>query len=270
MKHFEAHPFRRNLPSPVGPHPLDDLLTEARRERMRQVLARRCTTLTVVVENCWDPHNATAVVRTCEAFGVHRVHAVTSRNSFRINRKISQGSHLYTDIRLHPDIRAAYDHLREHGFRILASDLSSDSVADPHVIHSGGKPLALVFGNEEQGLSREAVELADESFFIPLSGFTQSLNLSVTVAVSLFSLRHRHLAEDLPGDMGAEQQSWWYDLWLQRRKYGKKDPRSILESGPRDEPLESFKAPARTPARPLKASRSSGAGGNRDPRRRLP
>ena len=115
-------------------------------------------------------------------------------------------------------------------------------VIPPHAVDTGGKPLALVFGNEERGLSREAVELADESFFIPMSGFAQSLNLSVTVAVSLFSLLHGRLAEDLPGDMSAEQQRYWYDLWVQRRKHGTKDPRSIPESGPRGESLESFKA----------------------------
>lgn len=253
MKHFTPPPFRHRHPSPVGPHPLDHNLTEARRERFRQVLARRCVSLTVAVEDCWDPHNATAVIRTCDAMGVHRIHAVTKSNSFRINRRISQGSHLYTDIRLHKDIESAYAYLREHGFRILVSDLTSESVMDPHQLYQSGQSLALVFGNEERGLSREAIELADQSFAVPMSGFTQSLNLSVTVAVSLYSLRHRELAEDRPGDMSDEEQAYWYDLWIRRQVNRKKTPASRRDSAPGRRPEES--GPPKDPRSTLQKGR---------------
>lgn len=261
MQHYSSRPFRRHIPSPVGPHPLDDLLTEARRDRYRQVLARRCTSLAVVLEDCWDPHNATAVIRTCEAFGLHAVHIVTGGSSFRINRRVSQGGHLYTDIHLYGGIEAAFAVLRSRNFRIFVSDLAADAVTDPHELPWPEEPTALVFGNEEKGLSPRALELADRRFFIPMGGFTQSLNLSVSVAVSLYSLRHADLAADRPGDMSPEEQIYWYDLWVRRHETRKKspsvtrepddagttdppkDPRSILETGRRNEPVERFDAP---------------------------
>lgn len=217
MKPAEACPFRSSLPSPVGPHPYDHLLSRGRRERYRQVLARRTVRLCVVVDNCYDAHNASAVVRTCDAFGVHRVCVITSRNSFKVNRQVTQGAHLYTDLRVYRKVEPLYADLRADGFRILVADLGADAVVDPHALAAEERPLALVFGNEEGGASPDAIAGADGRFLIPMCGFTQSLNLSVSVAVTLFSLRHRALADDSPGDMSDAEQAAWYDRWARRR-----------------------------------------------------
>jgi tRNA (guanosine-2'-O-)-methyltransferase len=219
MKHFEAHEFRRELPSEIDPHELDSAMTERRGARFRQVLARRIVGLTVIVEECFDPHNATAVIRTCEAFGIHCVHVVTGHNRFKINKKISQGAHRYVDVHSYGSIREAYTSVRESGFRIFASSLASDAVVDPHELCANldSSPIALVFGNEESGVTDEGLSLADGSFFIPMCGFTQSLNLSVTVAVTLFSIRHVALASENPGDMPVTEQKQWYDRWIRRQ-----------------------------------------------------
>ena len=219
MKPAEAYSFRRSLPSPVAPHPYDHLLSETRRERYRQVLARRTLRLSVVVDNCYDAHNASAVIRTCDAFGVHRVSVITSRNSFKVNRQVTQGAHLYTDLRVYSRVEPLYADLRAEGFRILVADLGADAVVDPHALagEAQRQRLALVFGNEEGGASPDAIAQADGRFLIPMCGFTQSLNLSVSVAVTLFSLRHRALAEVSPGDMSGEEQAAWYDRWARRR-----------------------------------------------------
>jgi tRNA (guanosine-2'-O-)-methyltransferase len=219
MKPSQAYSFRRALPSPVGPHPYDSLLSEGRRDRYRQVLARRTVRLCVVVDNCYDAHNASAVIRTCDAFGVHRVRVITSRNSFKVNRQVAQGAHLYTDLQVYQHVKPLYADLRAQGFSVLVADLGADAVVDPHALAAQAReaPLALVFGNEEGGASPEAIAEADGRFLIPMCGFTQSLNLSVSVAVTLFSLRHRALAEDSPGDMSAEEQAEWYDRWARRR-----------------------------------------------------
>ncbi len=219
MKQAPAHAFRRSLPSPVGPHPYDRLLSESRRERYRQVLARRTVRLCVVVDNCYDAHNASAVVRTCDAFGVHRVCVITSRNTFKVNRQVTHGAHLYIDLRVYRNVEPLYADLRAQGFRILVADLGADAIVDPHALaeEAARQPLALVFGNEEGGASPEAIAGADGRFLIPMCGFTQSLNLSVSAAVTLFSLRHRALAQDSPGDMSGEEQAAWYDRWARRR-----------------------------------------------------
>ena len=205
-------------PSPVPPHPGDALLTPARAARWRQVLARRTGRLAIVVENCYDPHNASAIVRTCDAFGVHRVWVTTERNAFRLNPKICQGSHQYLDLHLFPRIDDAYADLRARGYRILVSDLRAGAVPGPGLLRPllDERPLALVFGNEGHGVSPEAVAGADGAFLIPMVGFPQSLNLSVSVATTLYALRQRELEGDLPGDLSPAEQTATYDTWIRR------------------------------------------------------
>ena len=103
-----ANESRKLHPSPVAEHPLDHLLTEERRERYRQVLARRTIRLTVVVEECHDPHNATAIARSCEALGVHRLNVVTGRNSYKVSPRVSRGAHHYLDVRTGESADAVY------------------------------------------------------------------------------------------------------------------------------------------------------------------
>lgn len=204
--------------SPVPPHPGDTLLTPARAARWRQVLARRTGRLAVVIENCFDPHNASAIVRTCDAYGVHRVWVTTATNGFRLNPKICQGSHQYLDLQVKPCIEDAYAELRAQGFRILVSDLRAGAVPGPGLLRPllDERPLALVFGNEGHGVSPEAVAGADGAFLIPMVGFPQSLNLSVSVATSVYALRQRELEGDLPGDLSVDEQIATYDRWLRR------------------------------------------------------
>ncbi|TVR17860.1 MAG: TrmH family RNA methyltransferase [Planctomycetota bacterium] len=206
------------LPSPIPAHPAEHLLSPQRQQRFRQVLARRTVRLSVVIEECYDPHNATAIVRTCDALGIHRVHVVTGRNAFQVNRRISQGAHHNVDLRIHHTIDAAYDQLRHDDFRIYASNLQNTAQCGPGalapMLHN--QPLALVFGNEGHGLSDAAIDQADDCFLIPMSGFPQSLNLSVSVAICCYALRQPWLEGDLAGDMPAEEQGMWYDQWLRR------------------------------------------------------
>lgn len=212
--------FRHDLPSPVPPHPGDALLTPERAWLWRQVLARRCARLVVVVEDCFDPHNATAIVRTCDAFGVQRVCVTTARNGFKLNPRICQGSHLYMDLRVFPAIAPCIAELKAEGFRVLVSDLAAGAHVGAAALRPllDERPLALVFGNEGSGVSAEATALADGAFLIPMVGFPQSLNLSVSVATTVYALRAPELAGDLPGDLPAAEQAALYDRWLRRHK----------------------------------------------------
>jgi len=211
---------RADLPSPVPPHPLDSLVTDKRARKYRQVLARRTERLIIVVEDCFDPHNATAIVRTCDAFGLQRVVVTTGRNHFKVNRKVSQGSHLYMDLQVFPEITAAYASLRAEGYRILVTDLAAGAVQSPDLLRPllEERPLALVFGNEGSGVTPAASSQADGHFLIPMAGFPQSLNLSVSVAATLWSLRGRELTADQPGDLPAERQVALYDHWIRTHK----------------------------------------------------
>lgn len=239
---------RADLPSPVPPHPLDSLVTDKRARKYRQVLARRTDRLIIVVEDCFDPHNATAIVRTCDAFGLQRVVVTTGRNHFKVNRKVSQGSHLYMDLQVFPEITAAYASLRAEGYRILVTDLAAGAVQSPDHLRPllAERPLALVFGNEGSGVTPEASSQADGHFLIPMAGFPQSLNLSVSVAATLWSLRGRELTADEPGDLPVERQVALYDHWIRTHKGDVADAalRHSLatdETGKRGEELDTFR-----------------------------
>jgi tRNA (guanosine-2'-O-)-methyltransferase len=233
-----------DLPSPIGEHPLDVLLTPERARRYRQVLARRTGRLAVVVEDCHDPHNATAVVRTCDAFGVQELHVTTARNSFKINRNVSQGTDHYVDLHVHTGITAAIVELRSRGFRVLVSDLAETAEHDPDRLADvlDASPLALVFGNEGDGVSAEARGAADGNFLIPMVGFTQSLNLSVSVAVTLFAVRRRALVENRPGDLPPQQQRELYERWVHARKGRAAELVMRREHGRHGEDLETYRA----------------------------
>ena len=233
-----------DLLSPVPPHPADVLLTPERARKYRQVLTRRCKRLVIVVEDCTDPHNATAIVRTCDAFGLSRVFVTTSKESFKINPKISQGSHYYVDVVVHRDITAAYAQLRAEGYRILVTDLAANAVVGPDALKPllVEQPLALVFGNETAGVSAAASEQADGCFLIPMVGFPQSLNLSVSVATTVYSLRGEALAANRPGDLSDAEQTALYDLWLRRHKGDLVDRVLARDVDRKGTPIEVFKA----------------------------
>ena len=209
--------FRRELPSPVPEHPLEHLLTERRARLFRQVLVRRIQRLAVVVEDCYDPHNATAVIRSCDAFGIHRIFITTGRSSFKINRRVCQGAHRYVDVQVHKSIETIYTTLRRESYRIMATDLRADAVVGPQHLRQhleAGERLAVVFGCEGAGLSPAAIEGADGHFLLPMAGVSQSLNLSVSAATSLYALRGDALAADRPGDLSPSEQCAWFEHWL--------------------------------------------------------
>jgi len=161
---------------------------------MRDVLGRRQPDLTVVVENVHDPHNISAVLRSCEAVGVPEVHLVyTVEVRPELSRITSASALKWLEIVQHPDIPACYGALRARGFAIYATHLGAAG-RDLYDLDLTA-PVALVFGNEQRGVTDEALAEADGSFVIPMMGMVQSLNISVACAVSLYeALRQRRAA----------------------------------------------------------------------------
>lgn len=170
--------------------------TERRVRRLESVIEKRQPTLTVVLEDVFDPHNASAVLRSCDAVGIQEVHLVyvkqvPPRKSF--GKSSSASAAKWLDVRFHESIEACYAHLRERDFRILATALQEES----REIYEEDftKPTALVFGNEKDGVSDEGIALADGSVYIPMQGMVESLNISVSCAVSLYeAMRQRRAA----------------------------------------------------------------------------
>jgi tRNA (guanosine-2'-O-)-methyltransferase len=202
----------------VPPHPFDELISEGRASRYRAALARRCGDVVVVLERCVHPHNAAAVLRTCDAFGIQDVHVVAAADRrFKPQVDIAAGSHLYLTMHAHASAADAFTELRHAGFQIAAGALTPDAAPLPEALDAelAARPLALVFGNERDGLTASALAAADCAFAVPMCGLTQSLNLSVSVAVTLYSCRAAEIDAGAPqvGLPVARQQAL-YDRWV--------------------------------------------------------
>lgn len=167
--------------------------SERRQARIEQVLARRQPDLTVVLENVHDPHNVSAVLRSCDAVGVLRVHTVYTSEEpppTPFARTTSASAVKWVEVERHESIAACYQRLRQQGFTIIATSVASGSVELYQ--HDLSAPTALVFGNELRGVSAEAGDFADAHLAIPMMGMVQSLNISVACGVVLYeALRQR-------------------------------------------------------------------------------
>ena len=191
--------------------------TSRRQERIEDVLLRRQPTLTVVLEDVHDPHNASAVLRSCDAVGILDVHLVyvneePPRKSF--GRSTSGSAAKWLRLHHHESIEACYAQLRQEGFTIAATALEPDS-RDFYSLDLV-QPTALVFGNEMRGVSPAGVAGADVTTYIPMQGMVESLNISVSCAVTLYeAMRQRAVAGmyDTPR-LGEAERRAIRDEWL--------------------------------------------------------
>lgn len=171
-----------------------DFLLPERRARIDRVIAERTRTLIVVMEALADVQNVNAVLRTAEAFGVQEVHVIEGpMKAFDRNKKISKNADKWLDVVRWKGSAECLQALKARGFSIYATHLG-EGTRDLSAL-SFARPVALVFGNEHRGVSDEALALADLHFAIPMRGFSQSFNVSVAVAVSLFRAVERRVEE---------------------------------------------------------------------------
>ncbi len=194
-------------------------LSAERIARIDAVLDARLGGLTVVLENLHDPHNGAAALRSVEGFGLSELHVVEQAEPFRFSDKVTQGCEKWVAIRRYPRFVDAAAALHGRGFRLDAAVPGAPVALDALDV---GRATALVFGNEHAGLTGAARAACDGTFAIPMAGFTQSFNLSVSVAVSLHDASaRRRAALGAPGDLPAEERAWlrarWYVLSVDPR-----------------------------------------------------
>ena len=184
-----------------------------RRARIEDALERRLGSVVAVMESIHRRHNASAIIRSCEAFGVHEVHMVVG--SFRPSKGASRGAERWLDVRRHVDIESCVGALKERGFRVYVADLAPDAHTPDSVPVDG--PVAIVFGAELVGISDEARALADGAIQVPMRGLTESLNVSVAAACLLQRVTERRRAAlDGLGDLPEEVQERILATWLAR------------------------------------------------------
>ncbi|MBK7258554.1 MAG: RNA methyltransferase [Ignavibacteriae bacterium] len=196
-------------------NPKNILLPSTRRQkRIAEVLGRRLPGLTVVMENIHDPHNVSAILRSCDAVGVVGVELLYTTEKFpRIGKKSSSSASKWVDRRKHTSVESCFATLRAEGYRILATRVTTGSRTIFEEDLSG--PIAFVLGNEHRGVSDDALRLADAAVQIPMQGMIESLNVSVATAVLLYETLRQRLARGPlpapalpPGDYDRLLQDW--------------------------------------------------------------
>jgi tRNA (guanosine-2'-O-)-methyltransferase len=166
--------------------------TKERIKKVKRVLSLRQPDLRIVLEEVTNTHNASAVVRTCDAAGVMYLDIISaSKEPFPVNEAISTRAEKWLHLSFHPSARECFSQLRQKGFKIVATYLGEEAL--PYTAVDYTQPLAIVFGNESEGISEEARNLADYKIRIPMFGMVQSLNLSVSVGIILYEALKQRL-----------------------------------------------------------------------------
>ncbi|HEX4068987.1 MAG TPA: RNA methyltransferase [Candidatus Babeliales bacterium] len=161
-------------------------VTENKREKMQAVLANRTRYITVVLEDLFQEHNASAALRTCDIFGIQDVHVVEAKYTFKAIPTIAMGSSKWVDVHPYRSITDAITELKKEGYRIVATTPHTDCYTLPSLPLD--QKTALIFGSEQTGLSQEALAHADTFVKIPMYGFVESFNVSVSVALCLYDV----------------------------------------------------------------------------------
>jgi tRNA (guanosine-2'-O-)-methyltransferase len=160
-------------------------ITEKRKKRIDHVLAKRQKDLTMVMDNIWDPHNVSAVLRSCDAFGVAEVHLYyTTAQWPDLGKKSSASAKKWIQRTRHIDPNGMVDQLRQNGGQVLRTGFSD--TARPVMDFDFTQPTAIILSNEHRGTSPELAELVPDEIYIPMQGMVQSFNVSVAAAIILY------------------------------------------------------------------------------------
>lgn len=168
---------------------LENILTDNRKERFLEVLKNRTNHFTVAVEDVFQMHNTSAVMRSCEVFGVQELHVIEQRFGKKIDKEIAMGAQKWVDIKAYETVDECIKKIKNNGYQIIATTPhENDCLLEDFDIT---KKSALFFGTERDGLSKEILDQADGFLKIPMVGFTESLNISVSVAIILQNITER-------------------------------------------------------------------------------
>jgi tRNA (guanosine-2'-O-)-methyltransferase len=182
---------------------LEDFLTDNRKERFIEVLKTRTNHFTVAVEDVFQLHNTSAVMRSCEVFGVQQIHVIEERFGKRIDKEIAMGAQKWVDVNKYESAENCIETLKNKGYQIIATTPhENDCLLDDFDI---SKPSALFFGTERDGLSTEIIENADGFLKIPMVGFTESLNISVSAAIIIQNLTERLRKSDIAWQLSDDE-----------------------------------------------------------------
>ncbi|MDX9942471.1 MAG: RNA methyltransferase [Bacteroidales bacterium] len=195
---------------------LSGFITPSRHQRILEVLSKRTPYLTVVLEDIYQSHNASAVLRSCECFGIQDVHIIENRNVFEVSQEVAMGSSKWLDLHRYNqnenNTLECLHSLRSKGFTLVATSPHENDYT-PATLPLD-KPVALLFGTELGGLTPEALSMADAYLRIPMAGFTESFNISVSAAICLYELSTRIRNSELPRTFSEDEYDALHLRWL--------------------------------------------------------
>jgi tRNA (guanosine-2'-O-)-methyltransferase len=175
---------------------LEEFISQERKERFLKVLEERTKFITVAIEDVFQLHNSSAVIRSCEVFGIQTAHVIEDRFGKRLDKNIAMGAQQWVDVARYEDTKSCISYLRREGYQIIATTPHNDScLLEDFELN---KKSALFFGTEKEGLSEEVMQEADGFLKIPMVGFTESLNISVSAAIILQYLTTKLKKQELP------------------------------------------------------------------------
>jgi tRNA (guanosine-2'-O-)-methyltransferase len=202
---------------------LGQYITAHKRSGIERVLAQRTRFFTVVLEDIFKPHNASAVLRTCDCFGVQDIHLIEKTDTYKINPFVTRGASQWVDLHKYftPEgtaVDQCFGRLRSEGYVIYGTSPAPDSLSIHDIPILPNQKVALVFGNEHEGISEEVKSKVDGLVHIPMRGFTESFNISVSASIFLYELMKRATASEFPNFHLSEQEQaelrlkWYKDI----------------------------------------------------------
>lgn len=182
---------------------LGQYITAHKKMAMDRVLAQRTRFFTVVLEDIFKPHNASAVLRTCDCFGIQDIYLIEKTDTYKINPFVTRGAAQWVDLHKYftPEGSAVDDcfgRLRTEGYAIYGTSPAADSLSIHDLPVLPNQKVALVFGNEHEGISEEVKSKVDGLVHIPMRGFTESFNISVSASIFLYELMKRATEVEIP------------------------------------------------------------------------
>ncbi|MDF0716243.1 RNA methyltransferase [Muricauda sp. 334s03] len=168
---------------------LETYLTEERKKRFLNVLQQRTRHITVAIEDVYQLHNTSAIIRSCDVFGIQDVHVIEDRFGKRLDKNIAMGAEQWVDVHRYKSTADCISQLKSDGYRIIATTPHNDSTLLSDFFPS--EKSAIFFGTEKEGLSEEVMQQADGFLKIPMVGFSESLNVSVSAAIIIQQLAQK-------------------------------------------------------------------------------
>ena len=194
-------------------------ISENKKNLFLKNIENRTRYMTIVLEDLYQPHNASAVLRSCDCFGIQDVHVIENKNFFEENKEIALGASKWLSVKRYNqkenNTLDCINKLKKDGYRIVGTSPHAKSCALEEFDISKGK-FALVFGSEEPGMTSEAIENCDELINIPMLGFTESFNISVSAAICLHHLRWKINSSETPYKLNDSEKTEIMIAWTKQ------------------------------------------------------